>query len=347
MTDSWPALADRPLVEVLRALSFSEGRVELPSVAPVALFERAELHGLAGVVHEAWLASGAPLPADLARKLEVRRVARDLDHDAHLAVLQRVDRALAAGGLKAVVLKGPLLAERLYARPSTRATSDIDLLVTEETLDPTAAALVDVGYVASADPREAWYRREHHHLHLEHPHALPLELHFHAYRGFGQTMRSAPLLARSGAVAGVALAAISVLEPEDEVVYLAVHAAAHRFVRLGWLFDLVLLIATMTDEALVTTRARARAAGYGRAVAFAAELLRDVLGVERAALLGHLGVVRGPLVHGVAPEPTSAVLRSATRFVYTTSLCDSPRAAARYAARAAIDRARLLLGAAS
>lgn len=345
MTDKWPAVADRPLVEVLRALSVSEGRAELASTDAVAMFERAELHGLAGVVYDAWLASGTPLPADLARKLDARRIARELDHGAHLAILQRVDRALVGAGLRAVVLKGPLLAERFYARPSARATSDIDLLVTEYALERTAAALVDIGYVASDDPREEWYRREHHHLHLAHPHALPLELHFHAYRGFGHTMHSAPLLARSGPISGVVLAAISVLAAEDEVVYLAVHAAAHRFVRLGWLFDLVLLIATMPDDALVAARTRARAAGYGRVLAFAAELLRDVLGVERAALLGHLSAVRSPLVHGFAPEPTSPVLRSATRFVYTTSLCDSPGAAARYVARAAIDRAKLLFGA--
>ncbi|CAN5861294.1 hypothetical protein BH11MYX4_BH11MYX4_42300 [soil metagenome] len=345
MSESWPASADRPLVNVLRALSVPGGRVERAGGDPGALFERAELHGLAGVVHDAWLEAGHPLPEALARKLEGRRVARDLDHGAHLAILHRVNRARDASDLRAVVLKGPLFAERFYARPSARATSDIDLRGTEGTVDAAAAALATVGYLPDAGPREAWFRREHHHLHLSNPHALPLELHFHAYRGFGRTMRSEPLLARSLA-APDALKAISVLAAVDEVVYLAVHAAAHRFVRLGWLYDLVLLIASMTDEALRDARGRARTAGYGRALALAAELLHDVLGVERAALLGHLGAVRSPLVHGVVSEPRSPVLRSATRFLYTTSLCDSPGAAARYAARAALDHAKQLLGAA-
>lgn len=346
MTVSWPVAADRPLVEFLRALPHLRQSSDVLRIFDVgALFERAELHGVAGVVHDAWVEAAGSLPEGIARTLSARRVARDLDHEAHLAILRRVDGALQAHGLRAVVLKGPLFAERFYVRPSTRATSDIDLLVTEGTLDAAAAALTTVGYHASGDPREEWYRREHHHLHLANPHALPLELHFHAYRGFGSTMRSEPLLARSTPPADASLAALSVLSPEDEVVYLAVHAAAHRFVRLGWLYDLVLLVASMSDAALMVARERARDCGYARPVAFAAELLCDVLDARRASLLGHLGAVRSPLVHGVAPEPTSAVLRSATRFVYTTTLCDSPRAAASYAARAVLDRARTLLGA--
>lgn len=346
MTVSWPAAADRLLVEVLRALPHLRPIARDSSRLDVgALFERAERHGIAGVVHEAWVEAGGSLPDAVARNLSARRVARDLDHEAHLALLRRVDRTLEARGLRAVVLKGPLFAERFYARPSTRATSDIDLLVTEGTLDAVAAALIGVGYEASQNPREQWYRREHHHVHLASPHALPLELHFHAYRGFGRTMRSEPLLARSIPLTDAALKALSVLAPEDEVVYLAVHAAAHRFVRLGWLYDLVLLLASMSDAALALARVRASELGYARPVAFAAELLRDVLGVERASLLGQLDAVRSPLVHGVAPEPTSAVLRSATRFVYTASLCDSPRAAASYAVRAVLDRTKTLFGA--
>src|SRR4051812_25911757 len=125
MTASWPAAADRPLVEVLRALPILwPGARELSDVA--SLFERAELHGVAGVVHDAWVAAGEPLPGPLARKLDARRLARELDHGAHLAMLARIDGALAAHGLHAAVLKGPLFAERFYARPSTRATSDID-----------------------------------------------------------------------------------------------------------------------------------------------------------------------------------------------------------------------------
>lgn len=343
MTDSWPAAADGPLVDVLRALPFPAASA-FTGHGVEALFTRAELHGVAGVVHDAGVAQGVALPARLADLLRARLIAREIDHGAHLAMLGRVDIALRTAGLRGVVLKGPLFAERYYGRPSARATSDIDLLVTEDTLEAAADALVSVGYRISDDPREEWYRREHHHLHLENPHALPLELHFHAYRGFGSTMRSDPLLARSRPAKDASLTALAVLEPADEVVYLAVHAAAHRFVRLGWLYDLVLVVAAMSDADLHEARARAHQTGYGRALAFAAELLREVFGVERAVLLGRLDAVRRPLVHGVAREPASPVLRSATRFVYTTSLCDSPRAAARYATRAALQRAWLLFG---
>jgi hypothetical protein len=276
--------------------------------------------------------------------LEARRVARELDHGAHLAMLRRVDESLRGSAVGAVVLKGPLFAERFYGRPSARATSDIDLLVDEAFLDDAARALAKVGYEASRDPSELRFRREHHHLHFHHAHALPLELHFHAYRGFGRIIYSKPLLERSRAPHDESLEVLRVLAPEDELVYLAVHAAAHRFVRLGWLYDMKLLIASMPDESIELARDRAREWGYARVVAFAAELLSRVLDVPRARLLGHLGAVRSPLVHGVAPEPASPVLRSATRLVYTTSLCDSPGAAARYAASAALGHAKQLFG---
>ena len=38
------------------------------------------------------------------------------------------------------------------------------------------------------------------------------------------------------------------LAAEDEFVYLAVHAAAHGFVRLMWLYDLKLLCAKYHDD---------------------------------------------------------------------------------------------------
>jgi hypothetical protein len=343
MTATWPARADRPLVDVLRTLP-DVSRRSLNVADARLLFERAELHGVAGVVHDGWCAARGGLEDSLERTLEMRRVARELDHGAHLAILGQVDRALERAGLRAVLLKGPLFAERFYARPSARATSDIDLLVDEARLEDATRALAEASYSPSRDASEARFRREHHHLHFEHAHALPLELHFHAYKGFGSVLYGEPLIARSRPASEASLRSLSVLAPEDEVIYLAVHAAAHRFVRLGWLYDLKLLVESMSDDELETARERSRGWGYSRAVAFTGELLEGVLGVFRARQLGHLAPVRSSLVHGVAPEPASALMRSATRFVYTTSLCDSAGRAARHAASTAIGRAKYAFG---
>lgn len=324
--------ADRTLAETLRGLSLPSDPEALDSKS---LLDRAERHGCSGVVAD--LIVGAKLDAALAKRV----VARDIDYTAHLGMLRNVDRALAAAKLRSVALKGALLAQRLYPRPSARATSDIDLLVAEKDLDRAVSALRDAGYEASTEASEARFRAEHHHLHLHHPHALPLELHFHAYKGFGRVLPSEPLVARSVEAPG-AFQSVRVLEGPDELVYLAVHAAAHRFVRLGWLFDMKLLVDRLTDDEIVIARERAASWGFERAVAFAGALLEDVFAVKRARGLvsARLGRMRRSVLTRVAREPSDPLARSFTRFVYTAALCDSFDAAARYARGSSRDHVR-------
>lgn len=306
------------------------------------MFARAELHGVAGVLWDAWKATDAHVAPDLAMSLEARAIARDLDHAAHLAMLRRIDACLV---VRAVVLKGPMFAERRYARPSARATSDIDLLVAEDDIDGAIASLAEVGYrlFDSAD-EVVWSRREHHHLHLTCSGAPNLELHFHAYRGFGVTLRTESIAEASAAVDG--FRALRVPSPEDELVYLAVHAAGHRFGRLAWLHDIRLVVEAMSPHARAVAAFRARARGVSRALALAGELLVDVLGVgpEVVRPLGKLPRGRRAIVDAVVLEPRARVLAAATRFAYTTVLADSMVASLRYARLASLGHARRALG---
>jgi hypothetical protein len=332
----WPASADEALLDLLRG---SPSRLDDASVA--ALLERAERHGIAGVVAERLRLLGVVLAPDVALRSEAFSLARSADHQAHLDMIGRVDSAMASRGLAAVALKGAVLAERLYDRPHDRATSDIDLLVAEADLDAAARALRDVGYEARCAPSEARFRREHHHLHFHNPHAPPLELHFHAYRGFGSTLRAEPLLARRQRVRG--FRAVGSLAPGDELLYLAVHAASHRFVRLGWLYDLALLAPRLDAAACEHADAAAQASGFERPLAFALVLLEELLGVRlpsraRAALGGRSRVLRR-----IVGEPSRPAARSATRFAYTVLLCPSWRAARAYATTAAAGHLRRLV----
>ena len=337
---SFPAARDARLVEVLRALPYVPERAR-PHAATI--LARAEAHGLAGVVQDAMRGSGVALELELERTLAWRQAAREADHAAHLGLLARLDEVIARAGLPAVVLKGALFAERFYARPSSRSTSDIDLLVDQEAVDAVLTAVSELGYVAAGGAAEARFRREHHHLHCSHPNGLPLEVHFHAYRGFGRVLRSESLLRRRRTCGSHGFSAIGVLAPEDELVYLAVHAASHRFIRLGWLYDMRLLLETMSRPQVETAATRARSWGYGRSLAFAAHLLVDVLGVRKSdvePLERRLDSFRRPVVRFVADEPAAPLLRSATRFVYTLALCDTFPDAVRYAGSASMDRVR-------
>jgi hypothetical protein len=296
-----------------------------------ALFARAERHGLAGVLFDAYVAEEVPLPAGLERELATRAAARACDHAAHLDMLRRIDGALDRAGLAGVALKGALLAERLYERPAARPTTDIDLLVAERDLDEAASALAAIEYTPSNDPSEAHFRNAGHHLHLLHPRAPCIELHFHAYRGFGGVLRSEPLLVRSVSISGYRR--VRALAPEDELLYLATHAAGHRFMRLGWLYDLLLLVRRLDDTACATAFARARASGMTRPLALALGLLEELFGwrVSSARDAGDALALRRRLLGTITEEPRWPLARSATRFAYTLALCEDWTAARSYA----------------
>lgn len=340
----FPAAEDRLVAEALRALPAVGGGVAASGAGQRqrAILARAELHGVAGVLWDAWKAAGVPVDADLAMRAEAGAIARELDHEGHLAMLRQIDAHLS---VPATVLKGPLFARRYYAHPSARGTSDIDLLVDESQLERVIASLAPLGYtVFDSHDEVAWSRREHHHLHLTRPRSPDLELHFHAHRGFGVTLRSDTLTERRVGVDG--FARLCVPAAEDELVFLAVHAASHRFGRLSWLYDMRLVVERMTDEQLALVARRAKAWGVSRVLALTGELLVEVLGVSpsRVRPLGALSVGRRPLVRAVVAEPRSGVLRSATRFAYTTMLADSMVASVRYARTSSFAHARRVLG---
>ncbi len=328
MSPRQEAADDLLLVETLRSLPEWPQRAR---ACPEVVLARAERHGLAGVLLDAARAAAIPLARALEERLAMREAARELDHAAHLSLLAELDDALTRAGVPAVALKGPLLAERLYPRPSARATSDVDLLVAEERVDDALRALATVGYTWAPSEAEERFRREHHHLHLSRESALPLELHFHAYRGLGTILPSAPLLERRRPA--LEFRSLAVLAPADELVYLAVHAAAHRFVRLGWLWDIRLLVQHMTADEIATAAARARELGCARVMSAVRERLAPF--VDRTLEpLGRLDPVRRAVVRRVASEPRRPLLRSATRFVFSVALCDSTQQAGTYAVSA-------------
>jgi hypothetical protein len=311
-----PSPEDRVLVRLLR---HPEQAADAGSIE--AVFARAEVHGLAGVLFDRCREAGLRLAPALARSLETKAVARQLEHDTHLAKLEQIDHVLER---PTVVLKGPLLAERFYDNPSSRGATDIDLLVALEHIGPTSRALSTLGY-ASVDPdKDEWSLREHHHILLGHPHSLAIELHFHGYRGFGSVLPSEPLIASGRAARG--FKNLRTLAPENELVYLAVHAASHRFGRLAWLYDLSLLLAEMTPSELAEAHRRAHLWGFGRVLALAAVLLTDLFepSPERVRMLGRLDEVRIPMLYAtLATERRSRLVRSASGFVYRTLLSDS------------------------
>jgi hypothetical protein len=256
-------------------------------------------------------------------------------HTHLVASLDVLGDVVSRAGLNVVALKGPLLAERLYPDGALRPSVDLDLLVAEDDLDRAVTTLETAGWHADSGPTATYSRRHHHHLQLRREGQPPLELHFRARVDFATVMPAADLIRRSQPTPTAAGRGLRCLAPADEFVYLAVHAAAHGFVRLMWLYDLKLLCrryASEIDWRLVIERAREMQ--VLNAVAFTCEMLRGRLNVAIDALpdLRSRGVR-----HQLARQVQRRVVRHEGLLAldrlgglaFTSLLCDRPLAGPR------------------
>jgi hypothetical protein len=138
------------------------------------------------------------------------------------AVTRDVVGELADAGIRALALKGPLLATEAHGDAGLRETSDIDLLVAPGDLDAAAGVLRRRGYGDPADVRRANGLPD---LHLEMQHlTLPtVELHWRVY--WYESVFSERLLARAEPRADGLLAA----RPDDLIASLLLFYARDGF----------------------------------------------------------------------------------------------------------------------
>lgn len=244
------------------------------------LVSAAASHGVAQVVFDALRNASVSVPVDVAKRATKLAAVQSLENELSLRALRRCLEALDAAQVEVVVLKGPLLAERLYGSALARPCLDIDLLVAERDLARATEALASVGYRAG-DARQVKHElASHHHVLLFHDVYPILELHFLAYEGFGAKVPAAPLIARAAAWECKHIGPFSarVLAPEDEVVHLAIHGAGHRFERLMWVYDIALYLRAHAELTPARLVARAATFDVGRAVAATLVYVERTLG---------------------------------------------------------------------
>ena len=300
-----------------------------------ALVESAARDGVLGIVRRELGRREIPLPADAHALMERLHASEALWQANVIRVLDAALDALEAGGIRTAVLKGPALVERFYPDPFLRCSSDLDLLVADADTDRAVAALEPLGYAVEAGASARYARRHHHHLHLAGRPPV-IELHFRAYAGFGVTMAAEDLLDRARPHRTAGGGRCLVLAPEDEALYLAVHAAGHCFDRLLWLYDLKLLVAHEPGIDWDAVATRARGIGVMAAFALACDMLRRRLGVaippaataHAPARLGRRIVAR--FVDGRIAPPAPGPLVTLRQLLTMAALCDSASASARF-----------------
>ena len=157
------------------------------------------------------------------------------------AELQGVLRAFAEAGAEpvpVVPLKGPFLAERLYGTTALRVSYDLDLLVSKPDLARAGAVIRAIGF-ASGTPDDyhcQWYRRGTT-VELHHDVENPLAFDFHP--------ESALRRARPAEFQGQPCRQLAA---DDELLYLCLHGARHRFERLSLIVDLQLAFQKLAGD---------------------------------------------------------------------------------------------------
>lgn len=229
------------------------------------LVEDAWRHGLIAPLVSRLPPDGTGLPPEVRERLRRLGSGLRLAAGPHRAAEDEVVAALAAAGVPVALLKGMSLADRLYGDPDLRPSGDVDALVPAAELDHAVEVLDRHGWRLEPGRHPDYQRRHHRHVTLVREGSPAVELHHRASTGFAMVLDGEPLLARArpGARGGLVLA------PEDELLFLALHAADHGLARLCWLEDLLALLdaaGPALDWAAVV--ARARAAGAAPAAAF-------------------------------------------------------------------------------
>lgn len=159
-----------------------------------------------------------------------------------MRVLAFLMRDFSAAKIRALSLKGPMLAIKLYGDPTMRDSRDLDILVAPEDLTQACARLEAMGFTEMIDNfHKTPHRRaaqshggeEMHKVYILD--GICVELHWRLTFRYAQDFESLWVRRCPRMLLGEA---INCLEPTDELIYLICHGAGHGFSRLRWLMDL-------------------------------------------------------------------------------------------------------------
>lgn len=258
----------RALVAAMREEG-AEARASVGGVDPQRLATAARYHGAAGYLHAA-LQDVSAETAALDAVSGVYHLGIGISMRV-LADLANVAPILDAAGVEWMIVKGPVISERLYPEPGLRAFDDLDLVVQAGSFARAIDALESAG-VSILDQNWRLLRREMRgQLHLTLRHGTLLDLHWHLINRDRMqfAIRMEEIFERSRLVE---VAGLSVRTPDvvDTLVHLCVHASLSGANRLIWAKDVerAILAERPAWDAFVV-RARSWGAGHASAAMLA------------------------------------------------------------------------------
>ncbi len=155
-------------------------------------------------------------------------------------------------GIDVISLKGPWLAERLYGDTALRSYSDLDLLVRKDDIAAAEAVLQSIGFLPAGrwrDHERPWRRDD-----------LVIELHQDFEHPLAFDFGIAAVWDRARPALFQATPAW-LLDPADELLFLCLHGARHRYERLSHVLDLTFAFRSLPVPELARFPRRSAAEG--------------------------------------------------------------------------------------
>lgn len=276
VTTEWTLLVDcaRSAVNVERLNESLRQSVNWP-----ALLELAEAHGVLGLAATRLRdCSEAAVPLKIAQELRERHRAQVLLTLRLTAEMFRLFDCLAAAGLEALVIKGPVLSARCYGDPAVRHYGDLDLIARDKDILRFTELMIGLGYQPSV-PLNAIHAKKAPGEYAFRHQSTKLLVEFHTELTFRYHPRPIPLerLFKRQARVKIDAREIPALSPEDELILICIHGAKHFWERLSYIADVAAFVSKQELDWKRVTLAAGEVGGE-RMLYVGLRLAADVLG---------------------------------------------------------------------
>jgi hypothetical protein len=244
-----------------------------------SLMAFAEDHGLLGLAAARLLnCDENVIPAVNRESLRAWRRAHTLFTMNLAAEMFRLFDSLAASGVEALVIKGPVLSARCYGDPGLRQYGDLDLIVRDKDILRSTEMMTSLGYAPSV-PLTAIRARKIPGEYVFRQSSTKLLVEFHSELTFRYHPLPLPVeaLFKRQVVVNIDSHKVPALSPEDELILICIHGAKHFWEHLSYIADVAAFVSHQ-DLDWARTVSAAEEVGGERMLHVGLRLAAEVLG---------------------------------------------------------------------